>query len=255
MDLREKITIGVCSPGQWHAMFATSIIDIARSQSQLGQLISLEGSGVISRLRNQVVATFLEKTTDDWLLQIDTDQIFTIDNFKKLIAAADKDDRPIVSGIVHAAWDTDNVYPEPVPCVFKIGEDTGLYAMHEYPEDSIVEIDAAGTGCILIHRRVFEKMREHQDKTNEGDLWCFYRDMPINQAWVGEDIFFSIRVKAMGFKMHAHTGVQLPHKRSYWLTQRHHKDYERYGKARHQSAQQDLEIAKEVSLGIKGDKK
>ena len=91
MDLREKITIGVCSPGQWHAMFATSLIDIARSQSQLGQLISLEGSGVISRLRNQVVATFLEKTTDDWLLQIDTDQIITVENFKKLVAAADKD--------------------------------------------------------------------------------------------------------------------------------------------------------------------
>ena len=80
-------------------MFATSMIDIARSQSQLGQLISLEGSGVISRLRNQVVATFLEKTTDDWLLQIDTDQIITIESFKKLIAAADKDERPIVSGI------------------------------------------------------------------------------------------------------------------------------------------------------------
>ena len=255
MDLREKITIGVCSPGQWHAMFATSMIDIARSQSQLGQLISLEGSGVISRLRNQVVATFLEKTTDDWLLQIDTDQIITVEHFKKLIAAADKDERPIVSGIVHAAWDTQNVYPEPVPCVFKIGEDTGLYAMHEYPEDSIVEIDAAGTGCILIHRSVFEKMKEHQDKTNEGDLWCFYRDMPINQAWVGEDIFFSIRVKAMGYKMYAHTGVQLPHKRSYWLTREHHKDYAKYVTARHQSAQQDIEIANEISLGIKEDNK
>jgi hypothetical protein len=255
MDLREKITIGVCSPGQWHAMFATSIIDIARSQSQLGQLISLEGSGVISRLRNQVVATFLEKTTDDWLLQIDTDQIITVENFKKLVAAADKDERPIVSGIVHAAWDTQNVYPEPVPCVFKIGEDTGLYAMHEYPEESIVEIDAAGTGCLLIHRRVFEKMREHQDKVNEGDLWCFYRDMPINQAWVGEDIFFSIRVKAMGFKMFAHTGVQLPHKRSYWLTREHHKDYGKYVTARHQSAQQDIGIANEISLGIKEDNK
>lgn len=250
MDLREKITIGVCSPGQWHAMFATSMIDIARSQSQLGQLISLEGSGVISRLRNQVVATFLEKTTDDWLLQIDTDQIITIDGFKKLIAAADKDERPIVSGIVHAAWDTANLYPEPVPCVFKVGDnDQGLYAMHEYPEDSIVEIDAAGTGCLLVHRRVFEKMREHADAVHEGDKWCFYRDMPLNQSWVGEDIFWSIRAKALGFKMYAHTGVQLPHKRSYWLKREHHQDYSRYVSARHQSAQQDIDLANKVGYG------
>ena len=195
MDLNEKISIGVCSPGVWHSLFATSIIDIARSQSQLGQLISLEGSGVISRLRNQVVATFLEKTKDDWLLQIDTDQIIKVDAFKKLIAAADKDKRPIVSGIVHAAWETKHVYPEPVPCIFKAGED-GLFAVHEYPDDSIIEIDAAGTGCIIVHRSVFEKMRDNGDKVNEGDMWCFYRDMPINGSWVGEDIFWSLDRKS-----------------------------------------------------------
>lgn len=243
MDLREKISIGVCSPGVWTSLFATSIIDIARSQSQLGQLISLEGSGVISRLRNQVVATFLEKTTDDWLLQIDTDQIIKVDAFKKLIAAADKDERPIVSGIVHAAWETNNVYPEPVPCIFKVGTEGGLYAVHDYPEDEIIEIDAAGTGCILVHRSVFEKQREAADQQNEGPMWGFYRDMPINGSWVGEDIFWSIRVKALGYKMFAHTGVQLPHKRSYWLTQEHHKDYAKYVKTRHHSAEQEMEIS------------
>lgn len=250
MDLREKITIGVCSPGQWHAMFATSIIDIARSQSCLGQLISLEGSGVISRLRNQVVATFLDRTTDDWLLQIDTDQIITVEHFKKLVAAADKDERKIVSGVVHAAWDTDNLYPEPVPCVFKMGSDgEGLYALHEYPEDSVVEIDAAGTGCLLVHRSVFEEMREKADQVHEGNMWCFYRDMPLNQSWVGEDIFWSIRAKALGHKLYAHTGVQLPHKRSYWLKKEHHTDYAKYTNARHQSAQQTVEVANAVGLG------
>ena len=250
MDLREKITIGVCSPGVWHAMFATSIIDIARSQSQLGQLISLEGSGVISRLRNQVVATFLDRTTDDWLLQIDTDQIITIEHFKKLIAAADKNERKIVSGVVHAAWDTDNLYPEPVPCVFKMGENgEGLYALHEYEEDSIVEIDAAGTGCLLVHRSVFEEMRAKADPVHETEMWCFYRDMPLNGSWVGEDIFWSIRAKALGYKLYAHTGVQLPHKRSYWLKKEHHTDYAKYTNARHQSAQQTIEVANAVGLG------
>ena len=249
MDLQEKITIGVCSPGVWHAMFATSMIDIARSQSQLGQLISLEGSGVISRLRNQVVSTFLERTTDDWLLQIDTDQIITIEHFKKLVAAADKDERPIVSGVVHAAWESGNLYPEPVPCIFKIGEDGGLFSLHEYPENKVIEIDAAGTGCLLVHRRVFEDMRDKADQIHEGEKWGFYRDMPLNQSWVGEDIFWSIRAKALGYKMYAHTGVQLPHKRTYWLKKEHHTDYGRYVTARHQSAQQNIEIARKVNSG------
>jgi len=244
MDLRDKVSIGVCSPGQWHAMFATSMIDIARSQAQLGQLISLEGSGVISRLRNQVVSTFLEKTTDEWLLQIDTDQIITVDAFKKLIKAADKDERPIVSGVVHAGWESGEIYPEPVPCIFKMGADgEGLYALHEYPEDSVVEIDAAGTGCILVHRRVWEKMRDKADVDHEADKWCWYRDMPINGHWVGEDIFWSIRVKALGYKMYAHTGAQLSHQRRYWMSKDHHTDYARFNKSRHQSIEQTLEVA------------
>ena len=148
----EKITIGITSPGYVVTDFMTSILDVARSQKQLGQFISLQGSGVISRLRNQIVATFLEKTTDDWLLQIDTDQRFTVDHFKKLVSAADKDERPIVSGVVHGGWEVGELYLEPVPCIFKMGTDNGLYAIHDYQEDSIIEIDACGTGAILIHR-------------------------------------------------------------------------------------------------------
>jgi GT2 family glycosyltransferase len=226
-------------------MFATSLIDIARSQSQLGQLISLEGSGVISRLRNQVVATFLEMTTDDWLLQIDTDQTITIDAFKKLIKAADKDERPIISGVVHAGWESGQIYPEPVPCIFKMGTDgEGLYAVHDYPEDSVIEIDAAGTGCILVHRRIWEEMRDKADKDHEVDKWCWYRDMPLNGHWVGEDIFWSIRIKALGHKMYAHTGAQLKHQRRYWMSKEHHSDYSRYNTARHQSIEQTLKIDK-----------
>jgi len=44
--------------------------------------------------------------------------------------------------------------------------------------------------------------------------------------------------------MYAHTGVQLKHQRRYWLSQDHHKDYARFNKARHQSIEQTLEVAK-----------
>ncbi len=201
----EKITIGVTSPGYVVTDFMTSILDVARSQKQLGQFISLQGSGVISRLRNQIVATFLEKTTDDWLLQIDTDQRFTVDHFKKLVAAADKDERPIVSGVVHGGWEVGELYLEPVPCIFKLGSDNGLYAVHDYEEDSVIEVDAAGTGAIIIHRSVFERFVKEADKTHQGDKWCFYQDMPLHHEWVGEDLLFCIRAKSFGYKLYAKT--------------------------------------------------
>lgn len=230
----DKITIGITSPGYVVTDFMTSILDLARSQKQLGQFISLQGSGVISRLRNQVVATFLDKTQDEWLLQIDTDQRFTIPDFKKLIAAADKD-HLIVSGVVHGAWERNEVYLEPVPCIYKQGQDSGLYAVHEYPDDTLIEIDACGTGAILVHRSVMERFREEADQTHQGKMWGFYQDMPLHHEWIGEDLLWCIRARSFGYKIYAHTGVQMEHQRKYWIGQRQHEDFARYRKVRHQS--------------------
>jgi len=234
----EKITIGICSPGYVSTMFMTSILDLARSQKVLNQFVTLEGSGVISRLRNQVVSTFLEKTKDDWLLMIDTDQKLTIENFKKLINAADREERPIVAGLVFGGWQTGKLYLEPVPCIFKLGESNGLFAYHDYPPESVVEVDAAGTGCLMVHRRVLETFRENADALHQGERWCYFQDMPLHQEWVGEDLLFCLRAKALGFPIYAATGCILPHERRYWLDDKHHQDFARMTDARHMSTPQ-----------------
>jgi (2R)-3-sulfolactate dehydrogenase (NADP+) len=51
-----------------------------------------------------VVKTFLEETDADWLLMIDSDERLSIDAWHKLIDAAHDKDRPIVSGLVFAAF-------------------------------------------------------------------------------------------------------------------------------------------------------
>ncbi len=228
----DKVTIGICSPGYVVTDFLTSLLDVARSQKQLGQFISLQGSGVISRLRNQVVSTFLDKTKDEWLLQIDTDQRFTVDTFKKLLAVADEIERPIVTGVVHGGWEVGEPYLEPVPCIFKTGKDGGLYAVHDYLPDSIIEVDAAGTGAILVHRSVFERFRNEADQTHQGDKWGYYQDMPLHHEWIGEDLLWCIRAKSFGYKIHAHTGVQMEHQRKMWVGQRQHADFARFRRSR-----------------------
>lgn len=238
MKDNEKITIGICSPGYITTDFLTSLLDVARSQKQLGQFISLQGSGVISRLRNQVVSTFMEKTTDDWLLQIDTDQRFTVSDWKKLVSAADAKSRPIVSGVVHSGWDVGQPYLEPVPCIFRQGEDSGLYAVHDYEPDSIIEITAAGTGAIIIHRSVFERFQKEADQVHQGDKWCYYQDMPLHKEWIGEDLLWCIRAKSFGYKIYAHTGVQMEHQRKMWIGARQHQDFARFRQARLQSEEE-----------------
>lgn len=247
MKETEKVTIGICSPGQVATNFMTAILDIARSQKSLGQFISLQGSGVISRLRNQICATFLDKTKDDWLLMIDTDEMLSKDGFKKLIAAADAKTRPIVSGLVFGAWETGQIYPEPIPCIFQVGENGGgMYPVHEYPIDQVIEIDAAGTGCLLVHRSILERFRAEANE-HQGQHWGFFQDMPLNGEWIGEDLLFSLRAKSFGYKIHAHTGVILPHQKNYWLHDGHHADFKRFNTVQHMSMPQH----KEPTYGIK----
>ena len=240
MNEKDKVTIGICSPGVVSTNFMTSILDIARSQKQLGQFISLQGSGVISRLRNQVAATFLDATKDDWLLMIDTDEMLSKDNFAKLLQSADAKLRPIVSGVVFGAWETGEIYPEPVPCIFKTNSTGGLFPVHEYEKDQLIEIDAAGTGCLLVHRKVLERFREDANE-HQGKMWGFFQDMPLNGEWIGEDILFSLRAKSFGYRLFAHTGVLLPHERRYWLKDVHHEDFKRFAKVPHMSQFPDRE--------------
>jgi len=80
-------------------------------------------------------------------------------------------------------------------------------------------VDAAGTGAILIHRRVLAAIRDASDG-HEGRDWCWFRDLPVGGRWLGEDLYFCRRIRALGFPIVAHTGAILSHRRRYWLDER-----------------------------------
>ena len=107
-------------------------------------------------------------------------------------------------------------------------------------EDEVIEIDAAGTGCLLVHRSVIEKFRAESDPVHQQGKWGFFQDMPLHGQWVGEDLLFSLRAKGFGFKIFAHTGVQLAHERRYWLSKDHHTDFRRFNLPRHHSPEKEV---------------
>ena len=222
MKSAHTVSIGACDPGTVNAAWAYTMLQLAQSRSsRLGPFIRIEGSGLLSKLRNRVVATFLDHTKSDWLLMIDTDEQLSVQAFDKLIETAHDKDRPVVAGLYFAAWDAnENLYPVPVPLIFKDTE-KGFAPINDYKRNSVFEIDAAGTGCILIHRSVLEKMRETADP-NQGKNWCWFWDGPINGEWISEDLLFCRKIKHLGFPIHANTGAILPHQNRYWLHEAHH---------------------------------
>jgi len=220
MKTAHKVSIGSCDPGQVNGEFAFSLIQIALSRSsRLGTFVRVKGSGLLSKQRNRVVKKFLE-TKSDWLLMIDSDEVLTTEAFDKLIEVAHEKDRPIVAGLVFASFDTGEPYPMPLPTIF-LDAPEGFLPLHKYDKDSVFQVDAAGTGCLLVHRSVLEAMRENADE-HQGTDWCWFWDGPINGDWIGEDLQFCRRVRSLGFPIYVHTGAILPHSKSYLLSDRQH---------------------------------
>jgi GT2 family glycosyltransferase len=220
MKNAHKVSIGSCDPGTVNGGFAYSLIQLTQSRgSRLGPFIRIKGSGLLSKQRNRLVKAFLE-TKSEWLLMMDSDEQLPVESFDKLIAAAHERERPVVAGLVFASFDTGQPYPKPVPTIFQDTVD-GFLPLNNYDKDSVFQVDAAGTGCLLIHCSVLEKMRDEADQ-HQGKDWAWFWDGPINGEWIGEDLQFCRRIRSIGYPIFVHTGAILPHSKNYWLDDRQH---------------------------------
>lgn len=223
MRSRDKVAIGWIDPGQVDGMFALSVMNVyGERRDRIEGLLRVRAGGLLSRGRNELVANFLEHTDSQWLLMVDADEQLGIDAFDKLVGAVHDRDRPIVAGLYFGAWPGE-FYPTAVPLIFRsVPESTRFQSITDYPADSVIEVDSAGTGCLMVHRSVFETFQEHATP-HEGKTWCWFRDMPVNGDWFSEDHYFCARARELGYRIHAHTGATLAHHKDFWLTERHHR--------------------------------
>ena len=222
MRSADQVNIGWIDPGLVDGAFTTSLISVFSARSSRLQGFTRVEGGLVSRQRNELVRHFLDASDAAWLLIIDSDEQLSVQAFDRLVAAAHADRRPVVAGLYFGTW-PGNLMPTPVPHLYRRAADgVSLVPVVDYPDNQVIEVDGAGTGCLLVHRGVLEAIAEQAD-THEGKDWCWFRDLPMDGKWLGEDFYFCRRVKSLGYPIHAHTGAILPHRRRYWLDERQHE--------------------------------
>jgi hypothetical protein len=222
MKSSHKVCIGMVNNGTIDALLAMDLIHVARDKDgHFDHMVQVGNVGLTTRSRNVVVKTFLETTDADWLLMIDSDERLSLDAWHKLLDAAHDKERPIVSGLVFAAFFDEQDGLRPVPTIYRMDMEKGLQPIDDYPIDELIDVDAVGTGCLLIHRSVLLDMQK-QATPNQGKDWAWFVEGAIDGTYFGEDLLFSKRLKSMGYKIHAHTGAILPHHKQFWLDDRHH---------------------------------
>ena len=211
MSIKGTVCLAWLDPGEVASEFCKSVSDLCRVRSDvIAGRINVRSGGGITRGRNRVVHQFLEGCTDDWLLFVDADMGFTVDDFNLVAHHAHERKAPVVGGL---CFGQDGYYAGPfatlVPTLFVAKPDGGYGAMHDYPDSAMVEIDATGCAFLLIHRSVLLEVRKRQ----QLGKWSWFGEYPQLDidSWVSEDVTFCERVKAAGFPIFVHTGAKIAH--------------------------------------------
>lgn len=212
-------------PGVVEASFHTCYnrmraYDTERHRRIIGFIENHCAAGRIIDGRNDVVQTFLDYPDEpDWLWWCDADMGFEPDCVENLVTVADPEERPIVGALCFGqkllrvgpdgARDFDMF-----PTIYRLAGEK-FAPFYDYPKNTLIRCDGTGSACILIHRSVFEKIRELEG----GPYWYHLQPTSDRSAPLGEDLSFCFRALQVGCPVHVHTGIRTSHAKTVYLNE------------------------------------
>lgn len=228
MTRRGTVVPGFLDGGTWAACFGLSWADLLLHDTLTSQRIirpsgtylrKVCGAGGLHQARNDVAASFLDHSDGEWLWMVDTDMGFDADTVDRLLASADRSQRPVMGGLCFALrrLDAGPFHSDRyglVPTLYDYFEDTGevgFAPLPDYPRDQVTEVAGTGAACLLVHRRALEAVR-----SKYGDVWF---DAAVHPDGLGpgrrrvfsEDLSFCVRLAGAGVPLHVDTSVKTVH--------------------------------------------
>lgn len=209
----DRVVIAYIHPGTVAADFTQSLMNLSMFDQATGRRIvgcmNEWSSANVSTSRNSLTGRFLDEYDAEWLLWIDADMSFPHDSLDRLLASADKDERPIIGGLCFGA---NRGRQFPTIYQFVRTEDGAVTTLRvdDYPLDALVQCAATGAAFLFIHRTVLERMRDH--RFNAAFPW--FQETELAGQPAGEDITFCIRAGILGFPIHVDTGLIIDHQKS-----------------------------------------
>lgn len=213
------------NPATMWAMFATAL-DIGKDKIQADIAF---GDAQIHHARNKLAHKFLESPCE-WLIMLDDDMIPPIGRPGFLADVARLNDQyPEDAASLH--WihrltshkDTATLvgatYFERTPngrAVNGLREDEEYVSKAMVFANEILPTDWIGTGCIMIHRSVFDAIKanpemSHLEPNEMGGHWDFFRPGVPGLDGAGEDIAFCFRAKASGHQPYVDCALHALH--------------------------------------------
>lgn len=183
-----------------------TLISLARMfnaypQDFQARLILVEGGCAdFAGTRNRLVREFLG-TGIEWLLIVDSDMVWTPEDWRRLRDSADASTRPWVSGV----YFVDNRVIQ--PCAMTFMDDRAFHPVLREDSPELVQVSAACVGFGLLHRDVFFRSA---DMADDHEWFEHGRKAPNGQT-LPEDWAFAARAGAVGIPIYLNTKVRVGH--------------------------------------------
>lgn len=145
-------------------------------------------TGPIYQLRNGLVTEAIESGCTH-LIMMDTDQVYHKDTITRLLSHR----LPVVGCLVYRR------YPPFDPLMLK-GTINEYQTIDGWEPNSLIEVDATGTGCLMFDMEVFRTM---------PGPWFKFRES--NGKPVGEDIGFCHDLREAGYRIFVDTSIPAGH--------------------------------------------
>lgn len=224
----EKVTLAMCF-GSFEPECVVSLTRLTQYDLTVGghhldhkHSFLYVGTTNIASGRNNAVRAFLEGDSD-WLLFLDTDEAWDPDLIDRLMASADAELRPVLSGLIMARRERD--MPISPACVILDDHKPPRPIRPSFvPHVRHWPVMGVGAGCLLMHRSVLEKIRD-EFAEREPREWFEYvpwtwtkDDGTVVKDEMGEDYTFSVRCHKVGVQPYVDTTITLDHIKSVALT-------------------------------------
>lgn len=196
------ITVGIPHTGHVTMEWAVNLKALKIPGGQDMAYYYYSRGGTIEIARNESVDGMLENDSE-WLFFLDSDVIAPPDAIQRLMSYG----LPIVSGMYYVRGPKQGALH---PCCWKLKPDTDGSGKTDYQPvlefgfGALLEVDACGAGCLLIHRSVLEKMKEKGIKYFE-----YTSDHKGNG--MGEDFDFCHKAQQLGYKVMVDPTVMCEH--------------------------------------------
>lgn len=224
---------GIC-----HGAYLKSILALVNLLTKKGYRVNyseLSNESLITRARNTLTEMFL-RTNDDYLLFIDSDEGFDAEQVVRMI---EEDEKFIGAAVPMKGINWDRVKAAAKDGREDVSNFTAIYnvnisddqkAMLRENPGQKVEVDYVGSGLLLIHRDVFQILKEftpsyRSDQHSTGgisygetiyDFWRTEID-PESNRLLSEDYNFCRLWKQQGGKIYLAPYIKVVHVGTYWF--------------------------------------